>query len=107
MPRKSKTDQEQGWMRSIWGEFDEIGRDYAARAKIEIVPTVHRGVFHVTISATVPDPDGGQVGRTFATQLRYPTAENVLFLPWLWNQARKIGEWVVNEHEVTKAPQQE
>lgn len=94
MPRKSKTDQDAGYMRSFWDEVQEAEMDYGAIIQLLVHPSKRPGVFifRMVAAATArnPDEDWG----TCAVQFEYPNANNQSLPGALWTYAEKVHNMV-------------
>lgn len=100
MPRKSKFDQDAGYMRSYWDELQEAELDYGAIISLMVHPSKRPGVFifRMVAAATArnPEEDWG----TVAVQFEYPTANNQSLPGALWMYAEKLHNQI---HEAATA----
>jgi hypothetical protein len=104
MPRKSKTDQELGWLRNIWEEMAATELKHGGFMKVELKPTASRARFMVRLVMTRPEGEGDIPGWAGSTRYDYPNAESTMFLPWLWGRANAFAEFCDVSDTVLKAP---
>lgn len=99
MPRKTKTEQELGFMRSFWDEVRTLQADYAAAVGLYAYPTDRPSVWSFRLVFTplvenVENPVGSA-----AVQFIFPTAANQSLAGALWDQSMKLTELVASGHE--------
>lgn len=103
MPRKSKTAVEEGYLRSLWGELDEMERECGYVCVMSMVATAQRGVFSVQMTASKLTADlEGQIAHHKISK-RLPNGESLPFAGALWDLSRKLGDQV-SEYEISLAP---
>jgi len=100
MPRKSKTDQDAGFMRSFWDEVREMQVDYGVVVGVYVHPSNRTGVFVFRlIGAQAASHSVAPIG-TQAMQFEYPTGD-LLSLPGaLWRGSMKLHEMCVEAHKI-------
>lgn len=93
MPRKSKTDEEIGFMRTAWEELEEQAVEYRFKTDLYITPTISRGVWHVTITGESMELDGkGHPVWRERVQYRWPNGFATTFAGELWAKLHKFTE---------------
>jgi len=104
MARKTKTEQEQGYMRSFWDEVRTLQADYTASVGLYSYPTDRPGVWSFRLVFTPLVVDAENPVGSAAVQFQYPVAQNVSLAGYLWNQSMKLTELVVNDYGTRKVP---
>lgn len=94
MPRKSRTDQELGWLRNVWEELAGIELLHQGRCTIQMVPGASRSVFVVNLQFTRPAVKNGFPEFNYTTQVRYPNGDATQLLPWLWGRCQRFADEV-------------
>jgi len=103
MPRKSKTDQEIGYLRAMWEELDDIEREYGRVLIVSVIKTNQKGVFNFRISATSADDTASEVPRTDTIQQRFPEARTTTLAGFWWSLAQRLNDQVANVEEARQA----
>jgi hypothetical protein len=99
MPRKSSTDQELGWLRSVWEELSSAELKHAGFIYITVRASASRCRFYVKWEIQRPDTPLGLKSYHASQQLNYPCPDATQFLPWLWNMSRRFSEYIDNDDE--------
>lgn len=99
MPRRSKTAVEEGYLRSLWEELDEIARDYAGVCTITMYPTSQRGVFTVEFGALVLSQSKGGDPIKHSITKRLPDGGSLPFAGALWHCADQLNALVSSNDE--------
>lgn len=94
MPRKSRTDQELGWLRSLWEELAEAELIHGAFCRIELRPMARRGVFTVSFVMERPETEKGFPEWKGTQRHQYPNGQSTAFLSWLWGVSMRFGDYV-------------
>src|SRR3954465_7951272 len=94
MPRRSKTDQDAGFMRSYWDEVREMQVDYGAVMQVYSHPSNRTGVFVFRMVAAPMDTRDLNDWGTCAVQFEYPNANNQSLPAVLWVFAEKLHNLV-------------
>lgn len=96
MGRRSKTDQELGYVTAFWQECDDMNREEGRLITLEVVPTLQKGVFVFMLSATEkPDADK-EVPRHDRISQRFPSGRDETLSGFLWSLARRLHDQVTN-----------
>jgi len=73
--------------------------------RVVIRPMARRGVFHVTFEFERPDTPVGVGEYKANTKFQYPNGSDTLFIPWLWKESLRFGEYLDAADVELKAPQ--
>lgn len=102
MPRRTKLEQEQGFMRSFWDEVRTMQADYAASVGLYAYPTDRPSVWSFRLVFTpLVESAGNSVGSA-AVQFMYPVSENVSLAGVLWNQSMKLAALVAEASQIPR-----
>lgn len=94
MPRKSKTEVEDGYIKSLWAEIAEIEREHNAIVTVTLYATTQRGVFTVEMRALemMVLKDDQPVSHSITRRL--PDGGSLPFSGALWWTANKLADMV-------------
>ena len=102
MARKTKTEQELGYLRSFWEECRTLQADYAAAIGLYAYPTDRPGVWSYRLVFTpLLESAENSVGSA-AVQFQFPGPQVASFAGTLWNQSMKLTDIVVEAYEAHK-----
>ena len=91
MPRRSKDDQDRGFMRSFWDEVRELETDHGASVTLFVHPSKRPGVFvYRMVAVPIEGPEAETKGVN-AVQFEYPTALRQSLPAALWAYAQKLS----------------
>ena len=91
MPRRSKEDQDRGFMRSFWDEVREMENDHVMSVSMYVHPSKRTGVFVFRLVA-VPLVENNEAGLgTNSVQFEYPTALRQSLPAALWAYSQKLS----------------
>lgn len=108
MPRKSRTDQELGWLRSAWEELAEGELTHGAFCHIELRPMARRGVFKVVFVMERPETEHGLPAWKGSVAHQYPNGNNTAFLGWLWQMCMRFTDYAdVSDHALQAGQKKE
>lgn len=106
MPRKSRTDQELGWLRSLWEEMAQAELVHGAYFRIVVKPSATRGIFTCVFELERPETGSGPPAWKGAQALRYPNGQNTSFLCWLWGSAMRSSDYFdMADDAIREAPE--
>lgn len=94
MPRKSKTQVEDGYLRSFWEEIADIEREYNAVVTVTLYATTQRGVFTVEIRALEMGVLDGNEPVSHSITKRLPDGGSLPFAGALWHIANRLNDMV-------------
>jgi len=94
MPRKSKTQQESGFMRSFWDECVTLQEEYVASVGLYAYPTKRPGVWRFKLVFTPMMNDLENVLGDHSLSFDYPAAENRTLSGALWDSSMKLVDMI-------------
>lgn len=97
MPRKSKTAEEEGLIRTFWDEAVMMETEVRRLVLVTIIPTARKGVISVQVSATAIESDSDGVIRSDKISQIFPNATSVSFAGFLWSMAQRLREQIEND----------
>lgn len=104
MPRRSKDDQDKGFMRSFWDEVRELESDHGSAVSMYVHPSKRPGVFVFRlVSVPMMGAEADKVGVS-SVQFEYPTALRQSLPAALWAYAQKLALQVDIGHEFPAPP---
>lgn len=102
MPRRTKTEQEWGYMRSFWDEVRTLQADYAASVGLYAHPTNRPGVWSYRLVFTPLVDDKENPLGSAAVQFEYPSGTPQTLAAALWAQSMKLTELVATEAQLKR-----
>lgn len=97
MPRKSKTDQELGYIRSWWMECNALQHDYGVALNMFVHPSTRAGVFVFRMVATRLMRQGEESVGDHAIQFEFPNGTLQSLSGALWAYSMKLMEMVAED----------
>jgi hypothetical protein len=94
MARKSKTEQEQGYLRSYWDEIREMEHDFMGVATCSMEGTPRPGVLRIRLSFTPFAGDEYNSLGVSTVVLEYPNAQQGSLASTLWAASLKLLQLV-------------
>lgn len=94
MGRRSKTQLEEGYLRSFWEEIVDMEREFNAVCTVTLYATTQRGVFSVEMRALEMGVLYDNAPITHSITKRIPDGGNLPFSGALWDTARKLNDMV-------------
>lgn len=99
MPRKTKTEQELGYIRSFWDEIRTLSADYSAVVSMFVEATGRPGVLKFRLIFTpLVEREENHLGSA-AVQFEYPNGSVQTLAGALWTQAIKLQQVVADARE--------
>ncbi len=105
MPRRTKQEQEQGFMRSFWDEVRMLQADYGAAVGLYAYPTERPSVWSFRLVFTPLIESAENPVGSAAVQFIFPTASNTPLAATLWVQAMKLTQVVIEANQVKRPVQ--
>lgn len=100
MPRKTKTAEEAGFMRSFWDECRTLQADYTAAVGMFSIPTGQPGVWQFRITFTPLLEDHENWVGTHSVAVLFPNATTQTLAFALWDASRKLADQVAKHVEL-------
>lgn len=106
MPRRSRTDQELGFLRLAWDEVEDMERQHGCAVVVTLSATTQKGVFVGRASAMRLDDTSDGTPRTDVIQQRFPTGTHQSLGGWLWDLLRRLNDLVDASEEARRQAEQ-
>lgn len=104
MPRRTKTEQELGYMRSFWDECRMMQADYISSVGLFAYPTSKPGVWSFRLVFTPLENDAANHFGSSAVQFEYPNSTIQSLAGALWTWSMKLHSQVTDARETHLEP---
>jgi len=104
MPRKTKTDEEVGYLRAFWDEVREMEADFNGAVSIQELPSKRPGVLEIHLSFTQAVGTLDNPLSQAKYKYTFPTALNQTYAASKWVAARALRQVVADMDEDLKRP---
>lgn len=96
MPRRSKEDQEEGYMRALWDELRYLQVDHSGTVSVTVDPSERPGVFFFRFAFRPASTEDLGAWGTQSIQIEFPNVNRQLLSAALWQALSKLVDAVVD-----------